>query len=217
MNSKLPSGSYSVLRNSSSEAVLSMSAFGKQGRTRSSLTGLEQAAKASKIQMGTFHVSSSSLFTSSNYLHFHMNFFPLFLPYLLFLTAQLTALEGVTKQNCYLARWQWKKEKNATTWQVTAQQNPSHKLGPSCTTAIYRYTIAKQEVTAVVGSANPASASCKYWEQNNEILVPSSRSKAKTTAQQPPFFWTEASKMILVFFHFPQWVHKMFIRIILLF
>lgn len=145
-------------------------------------------------------------------------FFPLFLPYLPFPTAQLTVLEGVTKQIfCCLASWQQKKEKkNATTWQVTAQQNPNHKLRPSCATAIYRYIIAKQEFTVVVHSASPASASCKHQEQNNETFVPSSHSKAKTTAQQPLFFWMEANKMIL-FLHFPQWVQKMFVRIILLF
>lgn len=107
-------------------------------------------------------------------------------------------------------------KKNATTWQVTAQQNPNHKLRPSCATAIYRYIIAKQEFTVVVHSASPASASCKHQEQNNETFVPSSHSKAKTTAQQPLFFWMEANKMIL-FLHFPQWVQKMFVRIILLF
>lgn len=50
--------------------------------------------------------------------------------------------------------------------------------------------------------------------KNNETFVPSSRSKAKTTAQQPLVFWMEANKMIFLLC-FPQWVHKMFIRIIL--
>lgn len=92
--------------------------------------------------MGTFHVSASILFTSSNYLHFHMNFFfPLFLPYLPFPTAQFTALEGVTKQKfCYLAPWQWKKEKkcnNLTGYSPAEPQPQAGVLMHYCSLQIY--------------------------------------------------------------------------------
>lgn len=154
MNSKLPSSSYSVLQESSSDAALSMSALGKPGWTHSSLTSLEAAAKASKTQLGTFRACSFILLTSSNYLHFHINFFPPCLFYVPFPTTQLPAL----------APWQWKREK---------KMQPLDRLQPSRTPATSWGAHAlplftdtqQQEVTAVVSGASPASASCKYREK----------------------------------------------------
>lgn len=206
MNSKLPSSSYSVLQESSSDAALSMSALGKPGWTHSSLTSLEAAAKASKTQLGTFRACSFILLTSSNYLHFHINFFPPCLFYVPFPTTQLPAL----------APWQWKREKkkcNHLTGYSPAEPQPqAGGLMRYCCLQIHNSKKLQWWWAAQVQHLHLASTERK----NNETFVPSSDSKAKTTAQRPLVFWMEANKMIFLL-HFRQWVHKMFVRIILSF
>lgn len=55
--------------------------------------------------------------------------------------------------------------------------------------------VSNSQARSYNGGKQSKPSICKYWEQNNETFVPSSHSKAKTTVQQPPFFWTEANKM----------------------
>lgn len=98
-------------------------------------------------------------------------------------------------------------------WQITAEQNPSHKLRPSCTIAIYRYLTAKQEPTTVVSKESPASPSTESKTMRHLFQAHAARQKqlhsSHHSSEQEPVRW--------MFLHFPQWVHKMFIRIILLF
>lgn len=123
-----------------------VSAFGKWGHTHP----FHIQVRLDTFMSSSFRTSIQSqqdtnvpstyphLFTSFSYSHSHMNFSLLFLPYFLCHRAQLAALKGIAKHSfcCFISLCNGKRKANSTTWQVTAQQKPRHKLGPSHTTAV---------------------------------------------------------------------------------
>lgn len=74
----------------------------------------------------------------------------------------------------------------------------------------YYLQVSNSQARSYNGGQQWKPSICKYWEQNNETFVPSSCSKAKTTAEQPPFFWTGANEMNVSLFSpmSSQNVHK---------
>lgn len=128
------------------------------------------------------------LFTSFNYLHFQINFFPAStLP--AFLCCTPYSIRSGHKAELLL--FSSLAMENTRSHNILTDYSPAELQSQAGALMHYCYL----QVSNSWARSYNGGKQCKYWEQNNETFVPSSRSKAKTTAQQPPFFWRGANKM----------------------
>lgn len=147
------------------------------------------------------------LFTSFNYLHFQINFFPVStLP--AFLCCTPYSIRSGHKAELLL--FSSLAMENTRSHNILTDYSPAElqsQAGASCTTAISRYLTAEQEVRTVVSSASIESKTMRHLFQAHAARQKQLHSSHHSSEEEPTRW---------MFFHFPQWVHKMLIRIILL-